>query len=161
MPEEVDADLGEAEILQEYYKPLEMQRAAGHGVKPIRCKDFQAALRGSDKRIPKYGSKFDAWQGQVQRHSDAGDWCRQNKLHVTMKFNMNLGESNALTLAESWADKMQYLYDCSRDGQMETRESQQACLDAYDEPDKLRSLMENAEGALAVEAVRIRSLQPQ
>ena len=74
---------------------------------------------------------------------------------------MRLGGHEALTLAECWADTMQYHGDCHTDGLLATEEGSHLCIASYVEPEKFIDLMRTATSEVAIVGEMLRMMRPQ
>eukprot|EP00974_Lingulodinium_polyedra_P082059 7944868-Lingulodinium_polyedra.AAC.1 len=136
-PEE--AGVAEDEALEELFDKLERARPDLKGLAPARLPDFKAMPR----------ARGDSWQGQVNRHGHAQQWCKDHGLQQTKAFSIDrLGFDTARTLAEGWAARMQFLYDSETAGLLSTPAQAVAMMASFEEPEAFVDLLLGATGEL-------------
>eukprot|EP00974_Lingulodinium_polyedra_P004888 459162-Lingulodinium_polyedra.AAC.1 len=154
-------DLDDDEDLEEYWDKKEHERGTWHGVAGHREQDFRAVLRGGESEEAKGRPRFDSWQGNVKRGSDAQAWCRLKRYQGTMKFPLSLGEFEAMVLAKAWCHKMQYLFDSDREGLLTTPEMKTAAMDRLVESEDFQALRASDNPAMQVHIGKIDSIVPK
>lgn len=149
--EGADTESSESEkedaILDEAFRKLERDRPDGEGLVIVRLPDFQAMPRANG----------DAWQGQVKRKGEAQAWCKRVGLNQTFQVNMAVGAEAAKTLADAWAHRMQFLFDCASEGRFDTHASWATAMAEYQEPLDFVELASTGAGKIAWYAKAIRN----
>ena len=108
------------------------------------------------------GSMVYGWQGQTKRGgSPAQTWCGRHGFQTTMQLNIGMGEEAAQTLAHAWAHRMQWLFDASNEGLLETKEERGRAVRAYSEaePQDFQELMRVGNDDVMFQGRRARALQ--
>ena len=153
-------DEEEDAFLEACFDKLEHERGAASAVKGVKLAWFGCALRGGESEERKMKDRFDCWQGQVQRGSRAQTWCKTNGLQHTKQFSLTLGDMEALILARSWAERMDYIFRAEEDGLLTTGASARATMDRFEEAADFRDLAGSSVVAIQAEVAMIRSLEP-
>ena len=158
--EGAEQDSGDDEALEGFFDQLEHERGQWHGIEGIKLKDFAAKIRGGESEVAAGRKRFDAWQGQVTRRSDAAAWCIRNGFQQTMKFSLTLGDDEALTLATAWAERMQYMYDADQEGLLGSPDMVEFTMSRFRESAGLVELAARGDATLTHEINRVRSIVP-
>ena len=125
-PDDSESDMDDDEIFEAAVAIMERHRADTGGLAPFREKDFQAVLR----------FQGDSYQGQVKRGGHAQQWCIRHGFQQTKKFPTKDDLDQAKVLASAWAHRMQYIYDASEAGLMDSKAQAEAAMQIYDDKEE-------------------------
>ena len=147
--------------MQELFDSYEKKRIAWGGIEPVSFGQFQAAPRGGTKTEEKTGFRWDAWQGQVQRHSRAEQWCKDTPgLQQTKRFGVALGFHDARLLASAWSHRMQALWELHEAGQLSSQADVDVFTASYVEPADFREFMQSGSALFQAEGRQARQTLP-